>query len=197
MVAYVLDDILKRGAQRGIVPQLERKSRDWFMRQAAKTSISPNRLIQSDLNRLRNGPRLGDMYLFGYDPKGKNELPYYDNFPLIIPFNADNKGFYGINFHYLPQTLRARLLDLVLNYITNTELNEQTRFRFTWRMLNKAATVPVFKPCVKRYLYRQVRTKFFYIEPKEWPMAVFLPLERFSKMNKETIHRDSRKIIQG
>ena len=53
---------------------------------------------------------VGKMYLFHYDPKWKNVLPYYDTFPLILMMGNANKGFYGINLHYLPTNLRMLLL---------------------------------------------------------------------------------------
>ena len=33
-------------------------------------------------------PKYGIMNLFGYDPKHKATLPYYDKFPLIMPLES-------------------------------------------------------------------------------------------------------------
>ena len=49
-----------------------------------------------------------------YDAKHKATLPYYDGFPLILMLGPAKGGFMGLNLHYLPPVVRARLLDAVL-----------------------------------------------------------------------------------
>ena len=61
----------------------------------------------------RTGPQ-GNMYMFFYDPKYKETLPYYDGFPLIIMLGPAKGGFMGLNLHYLPPAVRARLLDIII-----------------------------------------------------------------------------------
>jgi hypothetical protein len=50
------------------------------------------------------------MYFFIYDRKGKNELDYYDRFPLIIPLESYSDGFLGLNIHYLPMRYRIAFM---------------------------------------------------------------------------------------
>ena len=52
-----------------------------------------------------------NLNMFIYSPKFAKTLPYYDTFPLVMPLELAEGGFYGLNFHYLPYALRARLLD--------------------------------------------------------------------------------------
>jgi hypothetical protein len=160
-------------------------------------------MIRSDRTRLTDKPLLGRMYLFQYDPKGKKTLPYYDRFPLVFPidsartsgFAANGGSFLGINLHYLPLPLRARLMDALYDTITTKELDESTRLRISYNILQQASKYRFFKPCIKRYLISHVRSRFFYIEPTEWEMALFLPLDRFVGANMSRIHRDSRNRI--
>ena len=58
----------------------------------------------------------GEMYLFYYDPKYKDELAYYDRLPLVLPFRKVPGGFYGINLHYLPYLMRFRILQKLSEY---------------------------------------------------------------------------------
>ena len=44
-------------------------------------------------------PHYGLLNMFFYDPKGRNTLPYYDTFPLVLPLEEYPDGFLGINFH--------------------------------------------------------------------------------------------------
>jgi len=204
MVAYIFDTIVKRGSKAGYSPSIKRDSRTWFRQQAQKvTTANPTRLIRSDTARLTDKPLIGRMYLFQYDPKYKDKLPYYDRFPLVIPigsnringFAASGGSFLGLNLHYLPPVLRARLMDALYKVATTKEIDETTRLKISYNILQQASQYRFFKPCIKRYLLSQTRSKFFYIEPTEWEMALFLPLDRFVGSNKQRIYRDSRSRI--
>jgi len=203
LVAYIFDRVLQKAARAGVSPSVKRESRDWFRNQAKSLTVSPTRMIRSNRQRLTDKPLIGRMYLFQYDPKNKATLPYYDRFPLVIPigsgqtsgFAASGGSFLGINLHYLPLPLRAKLMDALYDVSTTKDINEATRLRISYNILQQASKYRFFKPCIKRYLVSQVQTKFFYIEPTEWEMALFLPLDRFVGANKTRIYRDSRDRI--
>jgi hypothetical protein len=204
VVSYVFDRMLQQGMRAGVTPSIKRDSRNWFRNQARNVTVPPTRLIRSDPSRWTNRPLVGRMYLFQYDPKNKDKLPYYDRFPLVFPIGstrtsglAANRGsFLGINLHYLPLQLRARLMDALYATASSQELDETTRLRISYNILAQATKYRFFRPCIKRYLIPNVRSKFFFIEPSEWEMALFLPLDRFVGANKSRIYRDSRNRIQ-
>ena len=203
MVAYVFDTILQRGMQAGVAPSVKRESREWFRNQAKTITASPSRMMRSNAARMTDKPLLGRMYLFQYDPKHKKTLPYYDRFPLIFPiassrtsgFAASGESFLGINLHYLPLPLRARLMDALYKTMTTKEIDETTKLKISYQILQQASRYRFFKPCIKRYLISHVQSRFFYIEPTEWEMALFLPLDRFVGANKSRIYADSRNRI--
>jgi len=192
LVAYVFDRILQQGATEA--PARAEAARQWYRQTAQRTAVNPQSLIRSDRERFRRVPSIGQMYMFQYDPKYKAVLPYYDRFPLVIPFEqtrrtgrAQGDGFYGLNLHYLPLRLRARLMDALYDTVGS----DGDQFQITYNILNKASKLRFFKPCVKHYLFGHVKSRFFYIDPKEWDIALFLPSERFVKANKARVHRDS------
>lgn len=196
MVAYIFEPILTRGEKLGMLPTLKKSSRTWFRDQAAKTTITPTNLIQSDRSRFRTFPRIGGMYLFSYDPKLKNTLPYYDRFPLVFPIGTNQAdGFYGLNMHYLPPILRAKLMDELYKYVSNNKLDETTKLQISYKLLKKISSLRFFRPCLKKYLFSHLRSKFFYIEPKEWDMALFLPLDRFIKTTRAAVYKHSKESI--
>ena len=52
------------------------------------------------------------MYLINYmNPVTKDKLPYYDQFPLILPFNIESNNVTAINFHYLHPVQRIVLME--------------------------------------------------------------------------------------
>ena len=123
----------------------------------------------------------GVMAAYFYDPKTKQQMKYYDRFPLIMCVQMYNNGFLGLNFHYLPPMLRANLMD---NLDRAKSLN--------WNALIKIKQI---KPTVKRYLWSQISSKVVLIDDDEKNIALFLPTERFKKENKLVVWNDSRSMI--
>lgn len=188
------------------------KSQAWYRNVAKTTVANPLTLLKSDRDRLRQIPNLGEMYVFAYDAKHKATLPYWDMFPIVIPFDAvrtagSGKGirakngpsFMGLNFHYLPFRERAWLMNGLYKNLTNNAMDETTRIKISYRLLKSASQLRAFRPCVKQYLFSQMRSRFFYIEPKEWDCAIFLPIEKFvsqgKPINRRTVHNESKKQI--
>lgn len=173
-------------------------ARDWFRDKAREIrSVQVESIIRKNPEYNKSTIRPGFMYLFNYDPKYKEELPYYDRFPLVFPFEKTEDGFLGMNLHYIPHLYRARLMDQLYDLTNNTRFDATTKLRASYSMLNSAARYKYFKPCVKRYLISHVRSKFLEIPSNEWDIALFLPLERFTKATKNNVYKDSRMIING
>jgi hypothetical protein len=179
----------------GLLPRTK-SSRDWFLRKIRSMSkISSSRILNDDLLEIRNKPLIGRMFMFVYDPKGKETLPYYDKFPLIIMVGPAKKGFYGLNLHYLPPRQRAVFFDRLLDYTTNKKYNESTRFRLSYDMLNSTAKLRAFAPCFKHYLYDHVSSKTVEVMPPEWEIALFLPTDSFAKSTNSSIWQKTKSLI--
>lgn len=191
---YVFDDILSKGIRAGQVPARTQDARKWFRDTARKTTVAPNTQMSGDPGRLRNKVAMGRMYAFFYDPKHKKTLPYYDRFPLIFPVQPAPGGFLGMNLHYLPLPLRAKMMDALYNVTSNERFDQSTRLKLTYNLL-QAATKGIFKPTIKHYLSAHVKSRFLLIEAAEWDIALFLPTERFDGASKTKVWKDSRAMI--
>ena len=206
-MAAVFDDILLKGIRAGQVPARTAAAREWYRDQAmgvtrtARNRSQGDRLIRElkrDTERRQDNQfRIGNMYLFAYDPKHKDTLPYYDRFPLIFPINKAKGGFLGINMHYLPPILRAKLMDQLYTILNNKNFDETTKLRASYKILAGASKFKEFKPTIKHYLNQHVRTKPAYINPSEWDIALFLPTQKFVGASATKVYADSRKIIRG
>lgn len=199
MPASIYTKLVKQASKSGIeVTDRSKKSITWLRQRyndITKGSVRPVSFI-NDAERKRNVPKVGRMYMFVYDPKGKDTLPFYDRFPLIFMVEPTQNGFYGINLHYLPPILRARLMDALYETQVNGVVgNETTKMKITYQLLKSAARFRLFKPCFKQYLFEHMRSKFIYVPPEEWDMSVFLPTEQFKKATKEQVWKDSRSKI--
>lgn len=168
------------------------KSIDWYRKQvkALTNTITPNRMLSGG-GMFDTRPRIGKMYSYYYDPKGKETLPYYDRFPLTMIVGPAEKGFYGLNLHYLPHRLRARLLDHLMLYATSKTLTESSRLRLSYDLLTASSKLRYFQPCFKHYLLSNVQTRLLVIPATEWFTAIMLPVERFVGANPNKVWRDS------
>lgn len=173
-------------------------ARTWLRNKASTLRRDPLTLIHNNSSRTASLGSIGQMFLFSYDPKYKEELPYYDKFPLVFPIQGMNNGVLGINMHYLPLPYRAKLMDALYDTVTNDKLDGSTRLNISYEILNKASKFRYFKPCVKHYLNNHINSRVIYIDPREWDVALFLPLQRFQKASTGSVYRDSRnKIAKG
>jgi hypothetical protein len=181
----------------GVNPRTK-EAQDWFRKIAQQMRrVNRNDLLQDEQVKLvnRQNPLIGSMNMFFYDPKHKETLPYYDRFPLAIIVGPAEKGFYGLNLHYLPNVLRAKLLDALLDITNNNKYDESTRFQVSYKLLQASSKMKYFKPCYKHYLTAHVKSRLARVSAPEWEIATFLPTADFEKSSASNVYTQSRKAI--
>jgi hypothetical protein len=198
MATYIFQKIAKEGVKAGV--ELGTKdSRDWFRSMASTVGrVNINEQMKNKA-RLRNtiGKNdIGRMYHFFYDAKTKEKLPYWDRFPLIFLVEKYDDGFLGINLHYLPLILRAKLMDALYTVEKADNIKDAKKLRLSYSILKSASKFRYFKPCIKRYLTSQVQSRYLYIPDTEWDIALALPTERFVKANKNKVWQESTKTVR-
>lgn len=173
--------------------QSVRKSMQWYQNQI-KNLQNLQRKTTTAL-RMKGEDRIvpGHLYLFRYDPKFKDELPYYDTLPLVLPFAWTPGGFLGINLHYLPYGMRFKLMGALLELVVDIQ-DPKSQAKVSWQILNNAARFPGVAPCVKHYLGTQIRSRFLNIPNDQWIAAAMMPLEQFKGASKETVFANSRRM---
>lgn len=172
-------------------PIASNEAKNWLNKKVRQLRMTPEKTSRAR-DRWRNNSYIGKMYFFFYDPKHKNTLPYYDIFPLVIPFQRTTDGFIGINLHYVEPKIRLKILDKLMGFTTNDNMDETTRIKMSYNFIQSLSTYNFMAPCIKRYLYSSINSKFLYIEPTEWQFCSLLPFELFQKENKRTVHKESR-----
>lgn len=198
-MAKLFDEILLKGIRSGQVPARSSTAREWYREKAKEAGKinETNFFKTAGRDRFESRFRIGHMYMFMYDPKHKETLPYYDRVPLIFPINKAKGGFLGINFHYLPLPLRAKLMDALYDTATNERYDESTKLKISYSILSGASKYREFKPTIKHYLTEHVRSRLIYINPSEWDIALFLNIAKFQKASQTQVWADSRRIIRG
>ena len=174
---------------------------DWFKsivrktQKAAFPASSGRREIMTDRNIGVEGgkPTIGQLYLFQYQAKWADKLPYWDMWPLIFPFKYTSNGFYGINLHYLAPNARADLMiRLIRAQGISGKMDENFKLKLSYDILTR------FKPaipCIKRYLYGQVQGRgLFGIGGNDWSYAAALPLQQFQKQSAKYVWTQSAQM---
>ena len=177
---------------------LSRQSYDWLKQKVAqlKNPLGVAREISRESSRVGGRFMTGSLYFFYYDPKTKDNLPYYDTFPLVLVLQKEPDGFLGLNLHYLPVKYRIAFLDKLMGYAILNDNDEIKRMRVTYDILSASRRFKEFRPCVKKYLYGHVQSKILTVQPNEWEVAVFLPLQQFKKANATKVWQESIEEIR-
>jgi len=177
MAKTLLDRIKSSLAKQGIEPRTV-QSRDWLKNKIKELKPTQTTLM-SDRKRLKDSSIIGKMYFYFYDPKTKDSMPYYDRFPLVIPIERYKDGFLGLNLHYIHPRHRVNLLDKLSEIASNKNYNENTKLRISYDYLAASSRAFEATPCIKRYLFSHVESRFLEIHADEWDIAVLLPMESF------------------
>ena len=180
----------------GINPRTQ-ASREWFKRRVQRlTRINRDALMREEEINRRASHSYGSMFMYFYDPKHKDKLPYYDRFPLTIMVDGAKGGFYGLNLHYLNYNTRAKFLDDLMAFgpALPNESSRLTKLRYN--LLSGVQKFKEFKPCFKHYLGEHVKSQFSLVPMTDWEIAIFLPVEQFKKKSKTSVWNESLKIAR-
>lgn len=189
-MAYLLDRINSQLRKEGLKPRT-RQARAWLQTKVRELNSKPS--LFKDTSRQKVDSIIGHMYFYYYDPKTKDSLPYYDRFPLVIPIEQYPDGFLGLNLHYIHPKQRIILLDKLSEYASDSRYDNRTKLRLSYALLSSAARAFEATPCIKRYLYTQVQSRFLEIYANEWDIAALLPMETFVGASTSKVWSDSRK----
>lgn len=162
------------------------ESLNWFFAQIKKDKSA---FPKNSFKIVKNIPPIGILCHFIYDPKTKDKLPYWDKFPLVIPFNFTNESFIGINLHYLPIPIRAKLLDGLMN-IKHKSATDKAYIQLSYSALQALARQKILNHCIKRYLLSHVKSDIIMIDFDQWENVVYLPTQQFQKASAAKVWGD-------
>jgi len=181
--------------------ELDRLSKDslsWLKQKIAeiRRPVAVAMQIAKERSRQTVTLKLGRLYCFYYDPKGKADMPYYDRFPMLLVLERYSDGFLGLNLHYLPYRYRVAFLGKLLKYAILDQDDEIKRLRITYDILASSKRFKEFQPCIKRYLFNHIKSKLLTIQPNEWEIASLLPLQQFKGATANKVWQESIQEIR-
>lgn len=196
MVAYTFEKIANLNNIGAVSSKDVNEARAWYMNNAKTVGNVTTGTLVAGKDRLVNNMNafsIGRMYMFHYEAKYKDTLPYWDRFPLVFPIEMYPDGFLGINLHYISPLARAKLMNALYSTLNNKNYDDTTKLKINYKILKMSSQFSYFKPCVKRYLFSHVRSRYFYIAPNEWDMTIMLPTEQFVGATKSKVYKESAK----
>jgi hypothetical protein len=136
-----------------------------------------NKLAKSADKKVKK-PYPGRMYLFVYNAKYKDTLPYWDVNPMIILVAPAKGGFYGLNFHYLNMKDRLELLEMLVPFQKLVSAKTQRSIKMSYtKLLGLSKTK--WKYCFKHYLVSHLSSHLIEIPMEEWYTTITLPIAHF------------------
>ena len=188
-----LFDTLQANAFRAGIKARTRQSRKWFQANVKNLQVTRPSLLQDKALSRTSVPIRGNMYMYFYDPKHKDTLPYYDRFPLTVLVDGAPGGFHGLNLHYLPYNTRAAFLDDLMAFGPPNPKESSRLTGLRYNLISGVRKFKEFRPCFKHYLGSNVRSQLARVPMTDWEIAIFLPVEQFKKSSKQAIWQDSLK----
>ena len=206
-MAKKLEEMVRKASKDKSFRELEKDASEW-LKNKAKIARKENTArrdkrrsnLLGDESRIAKYIEAGSMYLYNYDAKYKATLPYYDRYPCIMLIDYSGTGhFIGLNLHYLPPLLRAKLLDAIMDLPTH--LTAKKTAMLSYSIIRSFAESDLAKPCLKKYLYSHVQGSFLEIMRDEWHYISALPLAHFvsetGNASVSRVYKDSRLKIKG
>ena len=86
-------------------------------------------------------------------------------------------------------------MDQLKTLANNKRYDATTKLTITYNMLQGFSKYKRARPTVHKYLSNHVQSKFVRIDADEWEVALFLPVERFSKASKQKVWSDSKRMF--
>lgn len=193
-VAYrELRDKFEDYARRKGVHAMTTEALWWFRRYATVFNKSASYMRTVGLGKVTTKPQIGRFYLYKYDPKTKEDMPYWDTVPLVLITSKTKDGWYGINFHYMPPIIRLRIMEGFYKTRKNKAITERMRMKADWeravRIAQAVGAHEFLSNSIKRYLGSHVVSPLIDLDPEHWTMCLFLPLSRFMENGKGKRHR--------
>ena len=193
-----LFDTLQANAFRAGITARTKESQKWFQANIENMQTPGRRELLKD-KALEPTDRMifGNMFMYFYDPKHKETLPYYDRFPLTIMLEPTKTGFQGLNLHYLRPDVRAQFLDELMGLGPKNVTDKSRLTKLRYDLIQSTRKYKEFKPCFKTYLNDHVKSRIVRVPMTEWEIAIFLPTEQFKKAGKAKIWKDSISIARN
>ena len=143
-----------------------------------------------DIETVKRGKRLllGKLYMYVYDPKYKDTLPYYDILALIVLTSFKPPYINGFNIHYIPFLNRLQFMKSVMQKLKNGKKLKYKDIKRAWQK----AKLPerLVKYAYRTYLISHIRSNIKVFDYDDYYPIVKETSGKFKKLQDAAIFRD-------
>lgn len=130
---------------------------------------------------------LGAMYLMVYDPKWKNELPFYDVLPMFVLIGKQGDRWLGLNLHYVPYTWRVSLAKELMKKFSWKKRIQYKDIKSAFQ--SAKAPLGYLYLCIRTYLYSHIRSEVKMFDNQNYDQIVENVMPKFKKAGEEYIYK--------
>jgi len=132
----------------------------------------------------------GKLLFLNYDPKTKEQLPYYDTMPMIFVLEVRSTYLLGLNLHYLGYADRKKLVDAIYQFGVDDLDDEEIMIKLRYSGIEAFSRTRYAKVCLKKYKVSNIRN-WMIVPAKAWNHLIYLPLYDFRKQNASIVWKES------
>lgn len=125
----------------------------------------------------------GTMAFFKYKPQTENKNVWFDHNPLSIIYESTKDGFMGYNLHFLDVRAKYSFVSKFKQMLESVD-SPVERVGLSYRVLPLVENKSPWKNAVRRYKYKNIKSRIVIVHPDYWQTAINLPLEKLVKGNK-------------
>lgn len=168
----------------------------WFSDQTKTMKLDEKEtknIISEKTSRKFEYKKPGYVYMFRYHPPDKKEMPFYDEYPLILTLGFSGNTVVGINLHYVPEKTRLAMVLLLLKSVTNDKDNAKVRIQ---NVLKSSIFRKYIHVLGEEFYFMGIKSKIRHVTPDEFVIMSFLPTHKFKKKSKSQIHSTVRSEVK-
>lgn len=208
----IFQELLGRSLEMKLQAEATQTAIEW-MREAAKNvgkrgSQYRGEILSEAEFIPKNRVEIGKPIVFQYEATTGEKLRYWDAFPVVIPIEYKERGFLGLNVHYLDPRIRAMILDIIYEFRSPKKVNiedakdmkkfyKSAKLGINYDSLKALGLLKYVRPMIHRYVGEGLKSRILEIPVRGWTAVMFLPVEDFRKATRERVWRESAAKINA
>lgn len=130
--------------------------------------------------------RPGNILFTAYNAKDKS-LPF-DRTPLFLILRSSKSYVLGLNFHWIPYTMRVWLVQYIIRQ-NKQNIRHERKLDFSYRKLKGLLKKLKYSPCIRLYIVQRLGPKGTVIDPKDLKDVCTLDTSTFTGVDASTIYK--------
>lgn len=141
-----------------------------------QSNITARELIKSKHKLHNKDFKAGNTLFLGYNAKHKQQT--FDRTPLVMILRRSNRYTLGLNFHWLPYSMRETLVFQIMR-LNKDNINNGKPIEFSYDKLKPFLKRFGYAPCIRLYINARYTKSGVVIPPTKLPSVAKMRTETF------------------